>query len=102
MRNSGKEKSKKNSIEKIEEQASRGEDVAEYFDFKNAKAIEPIEKIERVRKDVQRVNVDFSTTMLNEIDEVSQEINVPRQSLIKVLLREALDRYHSMKKDRAS
>jgi metal-responsive CopG/Arc/MetJ family transcriptional regulator len=40
------------------------------------------------------VNVDFAQPMLNELDNVATEMNVPRQSLIKTMVREALDRYH--------
>ncbi len=91
---------KKISIEEIEEMAVRGEDVTPFFGYKNAKLMPPVDKVERVQrsKDVQRVNVDLAQNMLKELDDISEENNVPRHSLIKTMLREAIDRYFSNKK----
>ena len=84
---------KKVSIEEIEEMAVRGEDVTQFFS--GNPSIHPgFGKIERVHKDIQRVYVDFAQPMLSELDSVAGEINVPRQSLIKTMVREALDRYY--------
>jgi metal-responsive CopG/Arc/MetJ family transcriptional regulator len=41
---------------------------------------------------IQRVNVDFTATMLQELDGAAEELNVSRQAVIKTLLRHAL--YH--------
>ncbi len=49
---------------------------------------------------VQRVNVDFAKPMLHELDAVSAELNVSRQSLIKTWLRDSLDQYYKNKKIR--
>ena len=101
MKSSGKAK-KKMPIEEIEAMAVRGEDVTKYFDYKNAKLHPGYGKIERVErsKDVQRVNVDLAQGMLSELDSISKENNVPRPSLIKTMLREAIDRYFTNKKMR--
>jgi metal-responsive CopG/Arc/MetJ family transcriptional regulator len=40
---------------------------------------------------IQRVNVDFTATMLRELDDAAQELNISRQAAIKSLLRQALD-----------
>jgi len=40
---------------------------------------------------VQRVNVDFTGTMLAELDREAKELNISRQAVIKTLLRRALD-----------
>ena len=40
---------------------------------------------------VQRVNVDFTGAMLEELDREARELNVSRQAVIKTLLRRALD-----------
>ncbi len=99
MKNTGAKK--KVSIEEIEGKALRGEDVTQYFDYKNAKVMPPVDSVERVPyKDIQRVNVDLSQDMLKELDAISQEDNVPRQSLIKTMLRSGIDRYFSNKKMR--
>lgn len=99
MKSSGKTKEKV-SIEEIEEKAARGEDVTQFFDYKNAKMHPGYAKLERVRhdKEVQRVNVDLSQEMLLELDAISKGDNVPRQSVIKNMLRAGIDRYFSHKK----
>jgi metal-responsive CopG/Arc/MetJ family transcriptional regulator len=40
---------------------------------------------------VQRVNVDFTASMLEELDREARELNISRQAVIKTLLRRALD-----------
>jgi metal-responsive CopG/Arc/MetJ family transcriptional regulator len=40
---------------------------------------------------VQRVNVDFTATMLEELDREARELNISRQAVIKTLVRRALD-----------
>jgi len=47
---------------------------------------------------IQRVNVDFAGEMLTQLDEASRELNVSRQAVIKVLLRQALDQHYLAKK----
>ena len=66
---------KKVTIEEIEKMAVRGEDVTQFFDMKNGKMHPGYGKLERVRKDIQRVNVDFSQLMLGELDKVSEELS---------------------------
>src|ERR1039458_3451065 len=84
---------KKVSIEEIEEMAVRGEDVTQFFSGK-ARMMPPVDKLERIHKDIQRVNVDLAQPMLKELDHVAEDLNVPRQSVIKTMLRDGLDRYH--------
>jgi metal-responsive CopG/Arc/MetJ family transcriptional regulator len=40
---------------------------------------------------IQRVNVDFTASMLAELDREAKELNVSRQAVIKTLVRRALD-----------
>ena len=40
---------------------------------------------------IQRVNVDFTGTMLEELDREAKGMNISRQAVIKTLLRRALD-----------
>jgi metal-responsive CopG/Arc/MetJ family transcriptional regulator len=49
---------------------------------------------------IQRVNVDFTAIMLNELDAAAKELNISRQAVIKTLLRQGLDR-HYLAKSRA-
>jgi hypothetical protein len=69
------------SAEEIAERADRGEDVSSYF-TNNGRKVEPI----------QRVNVDFTRPMVDELDRLANELNVSRQAVIKFLVRESLDR----------
>ncbi len=101
-----KEQAKKNKIptaDDLAEMAIRGEDVTQFYNLKSAKVKAPLDKIEHIpAKDIQRVNVDFTQPMLKELDSICEDINVPRQSLIKTMLRQAMDRYFSNKKIRRS
>ena len=49
---------------------------------------QPLEK-----NQIQRVNVDFNIGMLEELDALARELNVSRQAVIKVYLRQALDQH---------
>ncbi len=43
---------------------------------------------------IQRVNVDFTSHMLEELDQQAEELNVSRQAVIKTMLRQALDQHY--------
>jgi metal-responsive CopG/Arc/MetJ family transcriptional regulator len=43
---------------------------------------------------IQRVNVDFTASMLLELDQAAAELNVSRQAVIKAFVRQALDQHH--------
>jgi hypothetical protein len=68
------------SAEEIARRADRGEDVSRYF-TNSGRMMEPI----------RRVNVDFASSMLKELDGTAQELNISRQAVIKTLIRQALD-----------
>ena len=51
---------------------------------------------------IQRVNVDFTATMLQELDGAAKELNVSRQAVIKTLLWQALDQHYLAKGSRDS
>jgi hypothetical protein len=73
-------KSGKASAERIARLAERGEDVSRFF-TNTGSMMGPI----------QRVNVDFTSPMLQELDTAAKELNISRQALIKTLIRQALD-----------
>ena len=94
------ENKKTATIEEIEERALKGEDVTHFFSG-NPTWAPGVDKVERVqKKNVQRVNVDITAPMLQELDLICEDMNIPRQSLIKTMLRDAMDRYFSNKKMR--
>lgn len=71
------------SAESIAQMADRGEDVSRFF-TNRGKMMQPI----------QRVNVDFTASMLQELDQMAAELNVSRQAVIKMFVRRALDQHH--------
>ena len=75
--------------DEIAERADRGEDVSAYFTNSG-----------RMKRPIQRVNVDFTVEMLHELDAVASELNISRQAVIKSYLRQALDQ-HYQARDRA-
>jgi hypothetical protein len=61
----------------------QGKDVSRFFTNKG-----------QMMAPIQRVNVDFTSTMLQELDERAEELNVSRQAVIKTMLRQALDQHY--------
>ncbi len=73
------------TMDEISEMAAGGKDVSDYF-TKKFRVRQPIQKAQ-----IQRVNVDFNIDMLEELDALAKELNVSRQAVIKIYLRQALD-----------
>lgn len=71
--------------EQIAEMAEAGESVSRFFT--NAGTMVHPQRI-------QRVNVDFTVPMLQELDRAARELNVSRQAIIKSLLRQSLDQHY--------
>ena len=60
-----------------------GEDITAYLDMAKAK---------RPAQEQKRVNVDFPLWMIQSLDKEAKRLGVPRQSLIKVLVAEHLQK----------
>ena len=43
---------------------------------------------------IQRVNVDSTARMLEDLDTAAKEMNISRQAVIKTLIRQALDQHY--------
>jgi len=69
--------------------ADKGKNIARYFTQKG-----------KMMPAIQRVNVDFTLPMLQELDETAVQLNVSRQAVIKTLLRHALDQQHLARRAR--
>ena len=82
-------KSKKPSADEIAEMAMSGKDISSYFSNKG-----------QMKPPIQRVNVDFTVDMLQELDEFAGELNISRQAIIKSSLRQILDQHNLAKKVR--
>ncbi len=71
------------SAETIARLADQGKDVSGFFKGQG-----------RMVQPIQRVNVDVTAGMLEELDRAAQDLNVSRQAVIKTLVRQALDQHY--------
>lgn len=76
------------SAETIAKEAEQGKDVSKYFTNKG-KMMSPA---------IQRVNLDVTRNMLKELDDAAEELNVSRQAVIKLLVRQALNQHYLAQK----
>src|ERR1700692_1513144 len=72
-------KKKPVSAETIARMPDSGKDVSRFFTNSGA-----------MRKPIQRVNVDFTASMLEELESAAKDLNVSRQGVIKTLIRQGL------------
>ena len=77
------------SAEAIARLADRGQDVSHFFRGQG-----------RMVQPIQRVNVDVTATMLEELDQAAEDLNVSRQAVIKTLVRQALDQHYLAQRTR--
>ena len=84
------------TADEIAEMADRGEDISKYFTG-DGKMKPPLNKA-----GMQLVNVDFTPEMLHELDNIVREVNISRQAVIKMYIRQAIDQYYMAKKAMAS
>jgi hypothetical protein len=81
-----KKTSDKITADEIAKMAEQGKDISKFFTNTG-----------KMKHPVQRVNVDFTREMLNELDTLASEINISRQAIIKTYLRQALDQHYLAK-----
>lgn len=72
------------SAETIAEMADQGKEVSRYFTNKG-----------QMMPGIQRVNVDFTQSMLEELDATARDLNISRQAVIKTFIRQALNQYYT-------
>ena len=77
---------KKPTAGEIADLAENGKDISKFFTNKG-----------KMKYPTQRVNVDFTVQMLKELDDISSELNISRQAVIKSLLRQTLDQHYLAK-----
>ncbi len=77
------------SADAIARLADQGKDVSRFFKGQG-----------RMVQPIQRVNLDVTATMLEELDQAAEELNVSRQAVIKTLVRQALDRHYLAQRTR--
>ena len=71
------------SADEIARLADRGKNVSGFFKTQG-----------RMVQPIQRVNVDLTAAMLEELDKAARELNISRQAVIKTLVRQALDHHY--------
>ena len=71
------------SADAIARLADQGKDVSHFFKGQG-----------RMVQPIQRVNVDVTASMLEELDRAAHDLNVSRQAVIKTLVRQALDQHY--------
>jgi len=77
------------SADAIADIAEKGGDVSRFFKGQG-----------RMVQPIQRVNVDLTAGMLQELDRAALELNVSRQAVIKTLVRQALDHHYLARRAR--
>ena len=84
------------TADEIADMADRGEDISKFFTG-DGKMKPPLNKA-----GIQSVNIEFTPNMLNELDNIVREVNISRQAVIKMYIRQAIDQYYMAKKVMAS
>jgi hypothetical protein len=79
------------SAEAIARMADQGKNVSRFFKGQG-----------RMVQPIQRVNVDVTAAMLEELDRAAEDLNVSRQAVIKTAVRQALDRHYLAQRARQS
>jgi hypothetical protein len=86
MKKMSKKSTRKLSADAIAEMADNGKNISKFFSNSGT-----------MKSPIQRVNVDFTETMLEELDSIADELNISRQAVIKTYLRQALDQHYIAK-----
>ena len=73
----------KPTAEEIAEKAECGEDISNHFTNKG-----------KMKYPTQRVTVDFTVELVEELDTIASELNISRQAVIKSYLRQAMDQHY--------
>ena len=69
--------------EELDRAFNAGEDITKSLDLSKAR---------RPKQEQKRVNVDFPIWMIQSLDKEAKRLGVPRQSLIKVLIAEHIEK----------
>ena len=89
MKKTRKQPAKPISAEAIARLADQGKNVTRFFTGQG-----------RMVQPIQRVNVDLTAAMLDELDKAARDLNVSRQAVIKTLVRQALDQHYMARQAR--
>ena len=76
---------KRPTAEELARAAEQGKDVTRHFAGKG-RMMAPL-----LRPEIQRVNVDFTVEMLQELDAEARRLNISRQAVIKTMVSRGLE-----------
>jgi len=82
---------KQASAEQIARLADQGKDISSFFTTTG-----------RMVRPIQRVNLDLTASMLEELDQAAADLNISRQAVIKTLVRQALDQHYLAKRAKSA
>jgi len=69
----------------LDKKFDEGKDITKHLDLSKARW---------PKQEQKRVNVDFPVWMIHSLDKEAKRLGIPRQSLIKMLIAERLDKIH--------
>lgn len=81
------------SADAIARMADGGKDISGFFTGKGRMVQAGADPLTAIRG-IQRVNLDVTADMLEELDKAARDLNVSRQAVIKTLVRQALDQHY--------
>jgi len=70
----------------LDKKFDQGEDITKHLDLSKAR---------RPEQEQKRVNVDFPIWMIQSLDKEARRLGVPRQSLIKMVVSEHIQKFHA-------
>jgi hypothetical protein len=87
------------SIEEIEAIALKGKDTNMYFSKPKRMPPREVRKM-LASEDIVKVNVDLTEPFLRELDAIAVFLNISRQAVMKMFLKEGVDRHFLAKQAR--
>jgi hypothetical protein len=94
-----KKKTKAATIEEIEALALKGKDTSSYFSKPKRMPPRDVQKIQ-TEDEIIKVNVDVTETFLHELDAIAVFLNISRQAVMKMFLKDGVDRHFLAKQAR--
>ena len=92
-------KKKSATIDDIEAMALKGKDTDMYFSKPKRMPPREVHKIS-ASGDIVKVNVDLTESFLRELDAIAIFLNISRQAVMKMFLKDGVDRHYLAKQAR--
>jgi hypothetical protein len=92
-------KKKTATLDEIEAMAIKGKDTSMYFSKPKRMPPREVHKIFS-NKDIVKVNVDVTEPFLYELDAIAIFLNISRQAVMKMFLKDGVDRHFIAKQAR--